>query len=140
MPAFNVPMIVRAILIWLLLMTAETAQGALRRVLTNPDVEFAVRQVGVVVGVLVIFAITGLSFPWMRIRSARDALAVGVLWASLTVLFEIGLGLTIGLSWARLWSDYDLAHGGLMGLGLVAMALIPWTVFRLRGGAEGISR
>lgn len=140
MPVFNIPMIVRAILIWLLLMAAESAQGALRRFLTDPDVEFAARQVSVVVGVMIMFAVTGLLFPIMRIRTDRGALAVGLLWACLTFLFEIGLGRATGASWSRLWSDYDLAHGGLMGLGLVAMALIPWIVFRLRGGVEGVSR
>ena len=36
------------------------------------------------------------------------------------------------LGWARIAADYDLLHGGLMPLGLLAMALTPWAVRRLK--------
>jgi hypothetical protein len=36
-----------------------------------------------------------------------------------------------GASWREILIDYDLLHGGMMPLGLLAMALTPWTVRRL---------
>ncbi|CAN7501130.1 hypothetical protein LJR164_003424 [Phenylobacterium sp. LjRoot164] len=122
----------RAVLAWLLLMAAETVQGAARRLLLSPAVEQALRQLSVVVGVLVIFAITWMLLPWLRIRTSRQALATGVLWAGLTLAFEFGLGAIMGLSWSRMSADYDLAQGGLMPIGLLAMALVPWTAWRLQ--------
>jgi hypothetical protein len=44
----------------------------------------------------------------------------------LTVLFEVGLGrLVLGLPWGRITEDYDLTRGGVLGLGLLFMAVSP---------------
>lgn len=135
MPAINLAFVLRVLAVWLLMMLVESAQGALRRGLSDPTVEFAARQAGVVVGAAVIFAIAWLAHGWLRLRSVGGALAVGLCWAALTVVFEIGLGRSLGAGWSRIWEDYNLAMGGLMGLGLAAMALTPWAVLRLRGPA-----
>jgi len=126
MPAFSVPALVRALLVWLLIVAAESAQGAVRRVLVSPEADFMVRQLSVFTGALVIFAITWMCLRWMRLRTAAEALGVGGLWVALTLLFEIGLGRLLGMGWDRILADYDLLHGGLMPLGLMAMALTPW--------------
>ena len=132
MPAFSLPALLRALAIWLLIIVAESAHGSLRRLLTNPDVEFVLRQASVLTGALVIFAITWFSLRWMRIRTAGGALAVGGLWVGLTVAFELALGRAMGLPLSRILEDYDLLHGGLMPLGLAVMALTPWIVRRLQ--------
>jgi hypothetical protein len=132
MPAFSLAGLLRALAVWLLLMAAESAQGALRRLLGGPDLAFAVRQASVVFGAVIIFAVTWLCMRWLRIRTTAGALMVGTLWVALTVVFEFGLGRATGAAWPTILSDYDLAHGGLMPLGLLAMALTPWTVLRLQ--------
>jgi hypothetical protein len=132
----TLPVILRALLVWLLIIAAESVQGSLRRLLFDPDVEFVVRQVSVLTGALIIFAITWACIRWLRIRSAVGALGVGVLWVGLTLAFEIVIGRALGLSWARIASDYDLLHGGLMPLGLVAMALTPWAARRLEADRQ----
>ena len=122
----------RAVLVWLLLMAAESLQGAARRLLLSPALEQALRQFSVLVGVLVIAAITWALLPWMRIRTTGQALATGAMWALLTLAFEFGLGGIMGLSWSQMLADYDLTQGGLMPIGLLAMALVPWAVWRLQ--------
>lgn len=122
----------RAVLVWLLLMAAESLQGAARRLLLSPALEQALRQFSVLVGVLVIAAITWALLPWMRIRTTGQALATGAMWALLTLAFEFGLGGIMGLSWSQMLVDYDLTQGGLMPIGLLAMALVPWAVWRLQ--------
>jgi hypothetical protein len=134
MPAL--PVILRALLVWLLIVAAESVQGSLRRMLFDPDVEFVVRQVSVLTGALIIFAITWACIRWLRIRSTVGALGVGVLWVVLTLAFEIVIGRALGLSWPRIASDYDLLHGGLMPLGLLAMALTPWAARRLEANRQ----
>jgi len=128
----SLPALLRALVVWLLIVAAESAQGALRALLVSPETEFAVRQLSVFAGALVIFAITWVCLRWMRLRTAGEALGVGGLWVGLTLLFEVGLGRLMGLGWDRILADYDLVHGGLMPLGLLAMALTPWLVRRLR--------
>jgi len=136
MPSFSIPALLRALLVWLLIIAAETAQGALRRLLYSPEMEFAIRQLSVVAGALVIFAITWVCLRWMRIRTAGGALATGLLWVALTLAFEVVLGRGMGLGWDRIFADYDLLHGGLMPLGLLAMALTPWAARRLQAGRD----
>lgn len=132
--------LVRAVLVWMLFILAESVQGALRRTLMSPGLEMLVRQASVVVGVVLIFAITWFAMRWLRIRSNAGALAVGVFWVALTVAFEVVLGRVMGAPWSRILGDYDLSQGSLMPLGLLAMALTPWMVRRLqtrRAAADG---
>jgi hypothetical protein len=86
------------------------------------------RAVSVLTGVLVIFGLAWLLRRWLNPRSAASALGVGLLWVGMTLVFEVGLGRMLGLGWRDLAADYDLARGGLMPFGLLAMALTPWAV------------
>jgi hypothetical protein len=126
------PAILRALILWLLIVAAETLQGGLRRMLFDPDVEFFVRQISVLTGSAIIFAITWAFIRWLKIQSTAGALGVGILWVVLTLAFEVVIGRALGLGWARIAADYDLLHGGLMPLGLLAMALTPLTVRHLK--------
>jgi hypothetical protein len=57
-----------------------------------------------------------------------------VVWVVLTVVFEVTFGrLVIRSLWERIRSDYDLAHGGLLPIGLMALAGSPLVASRLRG-------
>jgi hypothetical protein len=124
--------VARAILVWLLIIAAESVLGSLRHIFVPEAVAFLARQASVVVSVAMIFAISWLTAPWMRLRGLGQALAVGIGWVALTLAFELGLGRLTGASWPRILSDYDLRNGGLMPLGLILMALTPWAVLRLR--------
>lgn len=137
MPTFSLPALLRALMVWLLIIAAESVQGGLRRLLTSPEADFAIRQVSVILGAGVIFAITWVCLRWMRVRSAADALAIGVVWVILTLVFEFAIGRATGVSSERIHADYDLLHGGLMPLGLLAMALTPWAVRHLQARRLG---
>lgn len=138
MPGVDLAAVLRALLIWLLIMAAESAQGALRHFLFDADTVFVARQAAVLISCAVFFAITWFSARWMALRTARGALLVGVLWVALSLSFEILLGRTLGADWSRLLEDYDLSRGGLMPIGLLFMALTPWLVRRLqRSPPEG---
>ncbi|MEQ9411404.1 MAG: hypothetical protein RIK87_27060 [Fuerstiella sp.] len=72
----------------------------------------------------------------MRLRAVRlpDQLQVGGTWVVLTVAFEVLFGrLVAGLSWERLFRDYNILEGGLMPLGLAVLFFAPWIAARLRG-------
>jgi hypothetical protein len=59
-------------------------------------------------------------------------LIIGTLWVILTITFEITLGRLLGMPWPRILEDYNLAQGGLMPIGLLAMWATPWAVAKLR--------
>jgi hypothetical protein len=52
--------------------------------------------------------------------------AVGLLWAGLTLAFEIALGrLVFHYAWVQIFADHNLLQGGLMGIGLTLLILAP---------------
>jgi hypothetical protein len=74
-----------------------------------------------------------LSILWLAARTRRELLGVGLLWVVLTILFEITLGrLILDLPWQRLFEDYDLTQGGLLGFGMLFLFLSPLLAARLR--------
>ena len=120
--------LIRAFLVWLVIIATETVHGILRGVLLVPIVgDLPARQIGVLIGSLLIFAVAYLFIRWIAARTKLQFLAVGLLWVVLTILFEFGLGwLVLGLPWGRLTEDYDVTRGGFMGVGLLFMAAAPW--------------
>ncbi len=131
------PVIIRALLVWLLLAAAESVHGTLRRLLLEPILgDFNARRVAVLTGTALVFLVSVTFVGWIRTQRAAHLLLIGLGWAALTLAFEIGLGRLFGLSWNRIGSDYDILHGGLMPLGLLAMALAPLTSSWLRRGAH----
>lgn len=123
----------RALAVWLVIIVVESVHGTLRQLLLVPVMgDFRARQVSVATGSLLIFVVAWLFIRWMGASSRRALLGVGLLWVLLTVAFEITLGRLLGFEWSRLLEDYDLPHGGLMGLGLLAMLLTPLLAARLR--------
>lgn len=131
MPMF----LIRAFAVWLIVIAAESVHGILRGILLLPLVgDLPARQIGVLIGSLLIFGMACLFIRWIATRTTLQLLGVGLLWVVLTVLFEIGLGrLVLGLPWERITEDYDVTRGGFMGVGLLLMAAAPLLAARLRG-------
>jgi hypothetical protein len=124
----------RALAVWLLIMAAESAQGALRQLYLAPALgDMRARQIGVFTGIAIIAAITWLLIGWVRPQGARSLLGIGALWVLSTVVFELSLGRQFGFTWSRILADYDPRAGGLMMIGLLAMLCLPWAMARLRG-------
>lgn len=122
----------RAVGVWLALMAVEVVHGVLRTILLTPRVgDVRAGQISVFTGTLLIIAVTYLLVSRLRTVSSRALLMTGLLWVALTLAFEVGLGRALGLSWQRIGADYDLRQGGLMPLGLTALALAPWLAARL---------
>ena len=125
--------LIRALAVWFLIMAVESVLGTLRMLFLAPAVgDLAARQIGVAVGMVLFPAISYCLLPWMRVTAEGLLIAVGLLWVTLTISFEIMLGRLTGLTWERIWSDYNLPKGGLMPLGLLVMAVSPLLAARLR--------
>jgi hypothetical protein len=125
----------KGILVWLGLMVAETIHGATRTLWLTPYMgDLPSRQVSFFTGMILILAIATLLIRWLHASNAQ-LLRIGILWAVLTLAFEIGLGrLVLGYSWERILEDYNLFRGGLMSLGLVFLVFSPLIANRLREG------
>ena len=126
---------VRALLVWLVIIVAESVNGTLRTLYFAPVIgDFPARRVGIFVAIALIFAITLAFTRWMGARSRTQLLGIGGMWVALTVMFELVLGRSVlHYDWSRLLSDYDLSRGGLMVFGLLAMVFMPLLAARIRG-------
>jgi hypothetical protein len=125
----------RSIIVWLAMMAAETLHGTARILWLAPYVgDLYARQLSFFTGTILILAIATLFVPWLRASRFSQLLGIGVLWAILTLAFEIGLGrLILGYSWERVLADYNLSQGGLMSIGLVTLTCSPLIAARIRG-------
>ncbi len=123
----------RGLIVWFLIILAESVHGVLRTMLLEPLIgDLSARQIGVVIGTAMILAITFIFVRWLKGNSGRQFLLIGLMWVVLTVGFEILLGrYVMSLSWERISSDYDVANGGLMLFGLLAMLFAPWIMAKL---------
>jgi hypothetical protein len=117
----------RTVAVWLLMMLIESVHGVLRAMLLVPRVgDLPARQIGVFTGSLLILAVTYVSLGWLRLDWPRLRFVAGVVWVVLTLAFEVVLGrFVLDYPWSRLAADYNLARGGLMGLGLLVMLFAP---------------
>jgi hypothetical protein len=127
----------RALLVWLGIIVAESVHGTLRAWYLAPVMgDLPARRVGVFIGTGLIFVIALACTRWIGAQSRRQLLGIGALWVALTVAFEVVLGRSLlHYDWARILADYDLSRGGLMGFGLLAMFFMPLLAARIRGPA-----
>jgi hypothetical protein len=126
--------LLRALLVWLVIIAVETVHGILRTLLLVPMMgDFPARQISVFTGSLLIFGVTLFLINWIAARTRRRLLVVGTIWVLLTILFEITLGrLVLNLSWDQITEDYDISRGGFLGFGLLFMAVSPLLAARFR--------
>ena len=121
-------MVLRAILVWLLLLVIAIVSGGIRNSVLEPRVG---EQTAHVLGTLAVVAILAgaifLLTPWiMPLRNERSLISLGAGWVAATVAFEFVFGhLVMGHSWNRLTHDYNIFAGRLWPLVLVTVLLMP---------------
>ena len=128
-------MILRAVVIWVLLVLLAIANGAVRDALVSPRLG---EQAGHVIstGTLcaVILVVAWASVRWVGPIGIGGCLRIGVLWSLLTLGFEFAAGhYLFGTSWASLLADYNLAEGRVWPLVIVTTLVAPLLAARGRG-------
>jgi hypothetical protein len=89
-PATSRTLWTRASLVWMLIVLAETGSGWVREVFIAPQIgALRARQLGVLVGSVMILLITWACARWMNLRNARAVWQVGAFWVALIVVFEL---------------------------------------------------
>ena len=122
----------RVTAIWLLLLFVAVINGAIRETFMTPLL--GVQTAHIVSTALlcaVIFMVAWFSISWIGPKTGREALSIGIQWAVLTVAFEFLAGhYVFGNSWESLLADYNLFHGRIWVLVLLANLLAPLWAFR----------
>lgn len=120
--------LLRGFTIWLLIIVAESIHGTLWQIFLTPLIgDLPARRIAFFVALFIILGITYLFIRWINAPSVKSLFAVGLMWMILMAIFEFSLGhFVMNLSWERIFEDYDLSRGGLMGLGLLFMVFAPY--------------
>lgn len=129
-------MCTRSIEAWILLLIVAIANGALRVAVLIPRIgDYRAHVVSTLILTGLIMIITLAISEWIGIASILDAVVVGLVWVAMTLAFEFLAGhYLFGNSWARLLADYDLRHGRIWVVVLIATMWSPlWAVLRRHG-------
>jgi len=115
---------------WFGLMVLAIINGIARNSLYGPYMkEVTAHQVSTATGIALVLAATWLMNRRWPLPDKRTAQAIGVMWLTATVVFELGFGhYVIGHSWDRLLRDYNLLEGRVWLLFLAATTVIPYIV------------
>jgi hypothetical protein len=126
--------LLKSILIWLVFIATESLNGTIRTLWLVPSLgDSLAHRISFVMGAFIVLAIATLFIRWLQATRISQLLGVGVLWAILTLAFEIGLGRVIlGYSWEQIAADYNVGQGGLMPFGLVWLVLSPAIATKIR--------
>lgn len=118
----------RALRVWLMLVVAMVANGAVRALVLEPALGVAVAQVASVA--MAIGLILLITHPFIRsldARSTGQSAGIAAAWVGLTVVFELGFGRYVtGASWGQLIANYNLLEGRLWPLVLAAISCAPF--------------
>jgi hypothetical protein len=127
----------RGLIVWLVIMVVETIHGVLRILLLVPRLgEATSGRIGLLVGTVLVMVVTVLLIRWTGLRRGLALLGLGAVWAGLTALFEVLIGVLRGLDAARIWAEVNPAGGGPMLYMLCVMFLAPWLSAKLSGIAR----
>lgn len=127
--------LIRGFAVWLVIIVAESVHGTLRQLFLAPLVgDFTARRIAFFVGIVLIFAIAYFFIHWIAAPNTKSLFVIGLMWTILMACFEFGLGIWVmKYSWQRMFEDYDVSRGGLMGFGLLFMVFAPYLAAKLRG-------
>lgn len=124
--------------LWWLIAATESVNGSVRELVLVPWLgDAAAQRLGFMSACVLIVAIATVFAPWMRATGAPAQLRIGALWALLTLAFEAGLAVAMGLSRADFLADYDPRRGGLMAFGMALLLFAPMLGAWLRRVARG---
>ena len=126
--------IVKALMIWLVILGAAFLNGGLRELLLVPSLgmPYALILSGVILSACIL-AIAVAAVPKLGPMATHEALGIGVFWLLLTLLFEFGFGrLVQHKPWSKLLEAYTFAGGNVWPIVLLVVVLAPVIAQRFR--------
>ena len=126
-------MLIKVLLFWLPMIALAFLNATLRELLfVKYFSDLKAHQLSTLTLSILCVVYTWLVFPFLKITNTSEAFAAGFLWATLTILFEFGLGLATGKRMPELLQQYNLAAGNTWPLFLLILFFAPFIVLRLR--------
>jgi len=129
-----ISLVVKALIIWLVILVLAMANGLLREAVLMPALGTPAALVlsGLLLSVMIL-GVAYFSLPWLHIRRPAQYWLVGFGWLALTLVFEFSFGFWQGKSWPVMLAAYTFKGGNIWPLVLAVTALAPYLAARLRG-------
>lgn len=125
----------RGMILWLVIMVAETVHGVLRGAVLSPYLgESQSARIGWPVGVLLVLIISVTGLRWTGLSGNWTLLRLGAVWAAATVAFELLIGLLRGLDGTALLAAINPLTGSIAYSAIVMLMapLLAWRMSRRR--------
>lgn len=120
------------ILWWFVFPFVGILNGVLREATYKKFVDdLPAHQISTVTGIIFFGIIFCFIFKKWKIQSLNNAILIGLIWLTLTILFEFGFGHYImGNSWEKLLHDYNITEGRIWSLFLLWITIAPVIFFQ----------
>jgi hypothetical protein len=125
-------MILRYILAWIPMVFIGIINGIVREATYGKYLsELRAHQVSTVTGVILFGLYIWILTRFWSFESSQQAIAIGLLWLGLTVIFEFIFGHYVARhTWSKLLSDYNLLAGRVWIIVLIWIATAPLVFYR----------
>ncbi len=122
---------------WVPMLFIAIANGALREFTFGKVMsELRAHQLSTAIGSILIGLFVYAVIRRWPLSTGKQAIAVGVMWLLLTVIFEFAFGrLVSNRSWILPLNDYDLFQGRVWVLFLAWLTISPYVFFRAQNAA-----
>ena len=120
------------VFVWFLLALIAIANGIIRETTYGRAVpELSAHQISTLTAILASGACVWFVSRFWHIESTSQALAIGLLWLLMTVVFEFGFGHYVaGHPWQKLLADYNVLRGRVWLLFLLWLTVLPYVTYR----------
>lgn len=126
-------MMLKAFLIWLLIIPIAILNGGLREICLQPLLgEVYANLLSGFILCVAIFLIAYFSLPKLNQSSLRSYVLIGLLWVALTLTFETLFGLVQGHNFEKILQNYNMTRGNLWPLIVIFIGIVPWCIAKLR--------
>ena len=126
-------MVKKSFLIWLSIIPLAILNGGFREMFLTPKLgERCAQPISGIILLMLIFFVSFIFIPRIGNGSKKTYWKIGLLWVTLTIVFETSLGLTMGDSMTALLKAYDVTTGNLWLLIVLFIGIAPWFVAKIK--------
>ncbi|HQZ81927.1 MAG TPA: hypothetical protein PLR83_01785 [Pyrinomonadaceae bacterium] len=126
-------MLIRATMIWLVILVFAVLNGVLREAVLFSAMGKAPGFItsAIILGLL-IFATAYFSLSWIGASDSKQLFLIGFLWLMLTLAFEFSFGFARGVSLDEILSAYSFKEGNIWPLVLLVTFFAPFLAAKVR--------
>lgn len=126
--------VVRVVAIWIGILGLAFSNAALRELVLIPRLGKVqgLTLSGVLLSLLILL-VAYACLPWLGAARALELIGTGIIWAVLTMAFDLVIGLVQGKPMEQLLGAYFFKDGNLWPIVLLVTVSAPYLVARLRG-------